>query len=144
MPGSAKTGMNTLSIWSGLRRLLALQLVAGAAVASIAAWWWNPVIAAGVAYGAAFAMLNACWLAQRTFRASKLDRADSQRVVYASAVQRFLFLLLALFVAYKLGLHLLAVAAGLLVAQMAMFVFALLNAGVEIGSGSEDSGPRGV
>jgi hypothetical protein len=135
--------MNTLSIWSGLRRLLALQLAVGAVVTCIAAWWWNPVIAAGVAYGVAFAMLNAYWLAQRMVRASQLDRAGSQRVVYASAVQRFLFLLLALFAAYKLGLHLLAVAAGLLVAQMAMFVFALLNAGVEIGSGS-DSDPRGV
>jgi len=105
-----------------------LQLAAGAVASSAAAWWQGPVIAAGVAYGIGFSMLNAFWLAQRMDRASRLDRANSQRVVYAGAVQRFLFLLLALFAAYRLGLHLLAVAAGMLVAQMAIFVYALSGA----------------
>ncbi|HKJ83614.1 MAG TPA: ATP synthase subunit I [Mariprofundaceae bacterium] len=131
MPSHAGTDNRILNgrlIWSGLRRILLLQLAAGAVASSAAAWWQGPVIAAGVAYGIGFSMLNAFWLAQRMDRASRLDRANSQRVVYAGAVQRFLFLLLALFAAYRLGLHLLAVAAGMLVAQMAIFVYALSGA----------------
>ncbi len=74
-----------------------------------------------VGYGAGVAVLNALWLARRVAQAARSDQLTGQRILYLGAVLRFLGLVLALVLAHFLGLHLLAVAGGLLVAQLAVF-----------------------
>jgi len=88
-------------------------------------------------------MLNSFFLATRCQRAGEADKANGQRLLYTGAVLRFLGVLAALFLAYGLGLHLLAVAGGMLLAQIALFAYAashpavMLNTALNVSEGSE-------
>jgi len=97
------------------------QCILGLVAALIVAVWRGVMPGLAVAYGAAVAVLNALWLARRVARAARTDLATGQRILYLGAVLRFLGLVAALMLAHVLGLHLLAVAGGLLVAQLAVF-----------------------
>jgi len=110
------------NIWvSGALAALKWQAVCGLVVSAIIGLWLGLMPGLAVAYGVLFSLLNGIWLARRIERASGLDQAGGQRVLYLGAVARFLALIVALALAYKLGFHLLAVAGGLLVAQLALF-----------------------
>ena len=51
-------------------------------------------------------------------------KENGRRLLYTGAVFRFVGVLVALLLAYGLGLHLLAVAGGMLLAQIALFAYA--------------------
>jgi len=93
-----------------------------------AAWFFNVGIAFGVGFGVLVAMLTAVLLGRRIDAAAMAQPELGERMLYAGAVLRFVAVLLALLLAYWLGLHLLAVAAGMLLAQVAMFVYAAKSA----------------
>ncbi|MFQ5355192.1 MAG: ATP synthase subunit I [Mariprofundaceae bacterium] len=110
------------SIWaSGALAALKWQAACGLVVSVVIGLWLGLMPGLGVAFGVLFSLLNGAWLAKRIERAGSLDQAGGQRVLYLGAVARFLALIVALTLAHKLGFHLLAVAGGLLVAQLTMF-----------------------
>ena len=111
-----------------LRRALGWQVVAGLVGVAGAAWGFGVAASAGVAYGVALAMLLAALLGRRVVAASGCKPQQGQRMLYAGAAGRFVLVLLALTLAWLLGLHLLAVAAGMLLAQIAIFAFAAKHA----------------
>ena len=114
--------------WSGnVRATIKWQLIFGLVAAVGAAIWLGPLFGLAVLYGAAFAVANSLWLARRVERAAVLDQVAGQRVLYLGAVLRFVALLCGLVLAHLLGLHLLAVAGGLLVAQLALFGYPALR-----------------
>jgi len=104
-----------------VRSTILWQCILGLVTAFIVSLWQGLMLGLAIAYGAAVAVLNALWLARRVARAVRTDLATGQRILYLGAVLRFLGLVAALMLAHVLGLHLLAVAGGLLVAQLAVF-----------------------
>lgn len=78
-------------------------------------------------YGVALMVLNALWLAQRLEKTKGLDAGAGQRSLYLGAAIRFVALLAGLMLAHLLGLHLLVVAGGMLLAQAVVFICALLG-----------------
>ena len=119
--------------WSGnVRATIKWQLICGLVAAAGVAIWLGLWFGLAVLYGAAFAALNSLWLAGRVERAAALDQeVTGQRILYLGAVIRFVALLGALVLAHLLGLHLLAVAGGLLVAQLALFGYPALRSKIE-------------
>lgn len=125
------TGRNSIEsvIWTeGIRAALTWQAVCGTLVAVMIGLWFGPVVGLSVIYGVLFSLLNGVWLARRIERAGNMDHVSGQRVLYLGAAMRFLALLAVLVLAYELGLHLLAVAGGLLVAQLALFGYSAARA----------------
>lgn len=115
----------TAGIWTaGVRQTLRWQILLGCAVAIATTMLMGMAFGLGVAYGVALAVINGYWLAKRISRAASLDQVAGQRVLYVAAAARFLALLAALAAAQLLGLHLLAVAAGLLLAHAVAFTYA--------------------
>ena len=113
-------------VWAlGVRSTLRWQALVGVTAAVGTAWLLGAAHGLGVAYGIALALANGWWLAKRIKRAGSLDQMAGQRVLYIAAVARFLALLAALGLAHLLGLHLLAVAAGLLLAHAVAFAYAV-------------------
>lgn len=112
-------------MWTvGVRSTLRWQALAGLAAAAAVAWLRGAGLGLAVAYGVALALANGWWLARRIELAGKLELAAGQRVLYVAAAARLLALLAALGLAHVLGLHLLAVAAGLLLAYVVAFAYA--------------------
>jgi len=117
------------SIWLiGVRSVVGWQAVSGFIAAGLVGFGFGVIPGLSIAYGVLFSLLNSVWLAKRIERANRMDLSGGQRYLYAGAVVRFLFYLLALVVASAIGLHLLAVAGGLLLAQMAMYAYAIRRA----------------
>lgn len=81
--------------------------------------------ACGVGFGVLLVMLSALLLARRIDGAAASDPERGQQLLYTGAVVRFMFVLASLVLAYGIGLHLFAVAVGMVMAQMAMFLFAV-------------------
>jgi hypothetical protein len=116
-------------IWTeGVRAALVWQGVCGILVALMIGLWLGLMVGLSVVYGVLFSLLNGVWLARRIERAGNMDHVSGQRVLYLGAAMRFLALLAVLVLAYALGLHLLAVAGGLLVAQLALFGYSAARA----------------
>jgi len=109
---------------TGVRGTLVWQAVAGLAGSVAAGVWLGGLLALSVAYGVLLMVLNNFFLAGRIGLAGEADKVDGQRLLYSGAVSRFLGMLAALLLAYGLGLHLLAVAGGMLLAQIALFTYA--------------------
>ncbi len=101
------------------------QLGAGLAGMLVAVLCCGPRVSLGVGFGVLMTMLTTTLLGRRLQGAASTDPESGRRMLYAGAVMRFVLVLVALVVAYKLGLHLLAVAAGMLLAQLAMFAYAV-------------------
>ncbi len=85
------------------------------------------VYAFSLLYGACLMMGNAWWLAYRLEKTQGLEVEAGQRSLFAGAALRFVALIVALLVAQLIGLHLLIVAAGMFIAQAAVFVTALIE-----------------
>ena len=118
--------------WSGnVRATIKWQMILGLIATVGVAIWLGLWFGLAVLYGVAFASLNSFWLARRVERAAVLDQITGQRILYLGAVLRFVALLGALVLAHLLGLHLLAVAGGLLVAQLALFGYPALRSKIE-------------
>ncbi len=104
-----------------VRGTIRWQCMLGLATAVVVGVWRGAMPGLAVAYGSGVAVANALWLARGVARAACAEEATAQRILYLGAVSRFLGLVAALVLAHVLGLHLLAVAGGLLVAQLAVF-----------------------
>jgi len=100
------------------------QLGVGIAGMLAAGLYFDAKIALGVGFGVLVTMLSSVLLGWRIDAAANAQPEHGQRMLYAGAVSRFVVVLAALMLAYGLGLHLLAVAAGMLLAQIAMFIYA--------------------
>ena len=112
-------GARSVWVWQGL---IALAVSLGLGL------WMGAMVVASFVWGAALAMASGYFLARRVTQAAAADRPRGQRLLYAGAVWRFLGVLAGLVLAWGLGLHLLVVAAGMLLAQVVMFVVAALDA----------------
>ena len=118
--------------WSGnVRATIKWQMILGLIATVGVAIWLGLWFGLAVLYGVVFASLNSFWLARRVERAAVLDQITGQRILYLGAVLRFVALLGALVLAHLLGLHLLAVAGGLLVAQLALFGYPALRSKID-------------
>ncbi len=111
-----------------IRTALCWQLGAGLAGMAAAVWFFDVGVALGLGFGVLVAMFSALMLGRRIDAAASAQPEIGQRMLYAGAVARFVTVLLALLLAYWLGLHLLAVAAGMLLAQVAIFAYAARHA----------------
>jgi len=120
---------------TGIRGVLCWQAVAGLAGSIAVAIWFDAVLMLSLAYGVLLTMFNSFFLASRVQRAGEADKVNGQRLLYTGAVLRFLGMLAALLLAYGLGLHLLAVAGGMLLAQIALFAYAASHAGSHVNAG---------
>ena len=78
-------------------------------------------------YGVALMSANGVWLYRGIERATRDEAGYGQHLLYRSAVFRFLFLLLALGLAYAAGLFLPWVAAGMLAAQAVVYGYGLIR-----------------
>lgn len=107
--------------------MFCLQLLSGLLGSAVLILAGHPGFAPALFYGIALMMLNALWLMRRLERTKGLDAEAGQRSLYLGAAVRFVALLAGLLLAHLLGLHLLAVAAGMLLAQTVVFVCALLG-----------------
>lgn len=107
-----------------IRTALLWQLGAGLPGMLAAALCYGVKMALGVGFGVLIIMLTTILLGRRLHGAVAAGPEGGRRMLYAGAVIRFVLVLAALALAYGLGLHLLAVAAGMLLAQMAMFFYA--------------------
>jgi len=119
----------------GIRGALLWQAAAGLAGSIAIAIWFNAVLMLSLAYGVLLTMLNSFFLAVRCQRAGEAGKVNGQRLLYTGAVLRFAGVLVALLLAYGLGLHLLAVAGGMLLAQVALFAYAASHAGSDVNTG---------
>lgn len=108
----------------GVQKALLWQFGAGLLAMLAAVLCFDVKAALGVGFGVMIIMLSTILLERRIHRAAATDPDSGQRMLYAGAVMRFVLVLTALVVAYGLGLHLLAVAVGMVLAQVAMFFFA--------------------
>ena len=109
---------------SSVQIALLWQLGSGLLAMLAAALFYDLKVALGVGFGVMIIMLSTILLGRRIHSAAATDPESGQRMLYAGAVMRFVLVLTALVMAYGLGLHLLAVAVGMVLAQVAMFVFA--------------------
>jgi len=100
------------------------QAACGFIAACVAGFGFGLISGLSVAYGAMLSLLNGLWLTKRLERAQAMDSSGSQRSLYAGAAILFIGFLVALILAIVLGLHLLEVAGGLLLTQIAMFIYA--------------------
>lgn len=114
---------------AGIRGVLRWQAVAGVAGSVIIAVWAGAVLMLSLTYGVVLTMLNSFFLAARCRRAGETDKEDGQRLLYTGAMLRFLGVLAGLLLAYALGLHLLGVAGGMLLAQLALLAYAASHSG---------------
>jgi len=120
MPLAANSGGSSYSV----QIALLWQLGAGLLAMLTAVLFYDVKVALGVGFGVTIVMLTTILLGRRIHSAAATDPESGQRMLYAGAVMRFVLVLTALVMAYGLGLHLLAVAVGMVLAQAAMFVFA--------------------
>jgi len=108
--------------------LLRLQLLAALLLGGSAALAMGWMIGISLAYGVLLMCIGGLYLRKRIEQASLLEAEEGKRLLYAAAVQRFGGILVLLVLAYAIGLHLLAVAAGIFVAQLLVFLFGLRQA----------------
>jgi len=113
-----------ISMNAAFRKVLFWQVIAGMLGSAVIAICSGAALSIGFAYGVLLMMLNGVFLAARVRRASAADSENGQRLLYAGAVLRFMGVMVALMLAYRLGLYLLVVAAGMLVAQVTLFIYA--------------------
>jgi len=136
-----QTNFDTFTTGSPIARILVLQGIL-LLVAALVFWLLGEIGSVpAFAYGLGLMAANAMVLVSVVGWASKQEAKAGQRGLYAAAAARFVVVLAMLALAYGLGLHLLVVAAGMLVAQLAVYISgfraayesARLNGGSELG-----------
>jgi len=105
---------------SGVARVQFLTVL----LASVFVWLWqSEVIAISFLSGGALVGLNSVLLARSVVGSSQVEGADGRGVLYRSAVVRFILLIVALIGANLMGLHLLAIAAGMFMAYVGGYIY---------------------
>ena len=114
-----------MSLARNFRKLAALQLTLGTAASVLFYLWIGALAAASTWFGGGVAMVNVAlllWRRNRADRGRALSAGESIRVLYRSALERFI----AVLVLFVLGmgvlkLHAIALLTGFVVGQMALF-----------------------
>ena len=105
-------------LWKvGVKKLVLIQVGSAFLLAGILLIWWDWGIAVSLAAGGVLVGVNTCFMA-RVFAASEV----SQKVIYRSAVFRYLGFLASLFVLAFAGADLLVVCGGVAVAYFSGFL----------------------
>jgi F0F1-type ATP synthase assembly protein I len=106
--------------FSGVSRAQFLTVL----LASVFVWLWqDEMITVSFLSGGALVGLNSVLLARSVVGSSQVEGADGRGVLYRSAVVRFLLLIAALIGANLMGLHLLAIAAGMFMAYVGGYLY---------------------
>lgn len=100
-----------------------VQLVAAFAASLFALFWQSGVVSVSILSGGILVGLNSVLLARSVLGSSQVEGADGRGVLYRSAAQRFLLLVLVLVGASQIGLHLLAMAAGMFTAYVGGYIY---------------------
>ena len=110
-----------------LKRIIATQFVAGLLGFTLITMFGHLLYGVSFVCGTVIMVINGLWLAARLEKGCSMNVQEGQRSLYAGAAMRFVSLLAGLLFAYAFGLHLLFVAVGMFVAQVLVFVLALLG-----------------
>jgi hypothetical protein len=94
------------------------QLLSALIASFFVLFWQGGIASISVLSGGILVGLNSVLLARSVVSSSLMEGGDSRRVLYRSAAVRFLLLIVALVGANLMGLHLLAVAAGMFTAYV--------------------------
>jgi len=108
-------------------RIIRMQLITGMMGCVLLFGLGYGIYAVSFAYGVMLMSVNAWWLARRLGQTEGLDAEAGQRSLLAGAAFRFVALIAGLLLGQLLGLHLMLVAAGIFVAQVLVYVFALIE-----------------
>jgi len=98
-------------------------LIAGTVVSVLVAVFYDLMIAFSVLAGVSFVLLNQLFMLHQIDQMDTLDIQAGQTQVMLGAAKRFLCLIIFLSIGYYVGLHLLAVAAGLAVAYLNLYAY---------------------
>ncbi|MES0372488.1 MAG: ATP synthase subunit I [Mariprofundaceae bacterium] len=104
----------------GMSRIQALSALV---VSFFVLFWLSGIMAISVLSGGILVALNSVLLARSVVSSSQVEGVDGRGVLYRSAVVRFLLLIVVLVCANLIGLHLLAVAAGMFSAYVGGYVY---------------------
>ncbi len=106
--------------FSGVAKIQALTALAASV---FALFWQGEAIAISLLSGGILVSLNSVLLARSVVGSSQVEGAGGRGVLYRSAALRFLLLILVLIGANLVGLHLLAVAAGMFTAYVGGYIY---------------------
>jgi len=99
------------------------QAFTALAASVFALFWQGEAIAISFLSGGILVSLNSVLLARSVVGSSRVEGAGSRGVLYRSAALRFLLLILVLIGASQIGLHLLAMAAGMFTAYVGGYIY---------------------
>jgi len=116
---------------AALRSIFRQQIILGSLGFFALAVFSHVLYAISFFCGVVMMAANGWWLARRFEKTIGLSVESSQRSLYAGAAIRFVSLIVGLVLANLIGLHLLLVAAGMFIAQVVVFVSALVLFGKE-------------
>lgn len=100
-----------------------VQVVSALVVSFFVLFWLSGIMAVSILSGGILVALNSVLLARSVVSSSRVEGADGRGVLYRSAVMRFLLLIFVLICASLIGLHLLAVAAGMFSAYVGGYIY---------------------
>ncbi|MDQ6969127.1 MAG: ATP synthase subunit I [Mariprofundus sp.] len=112
---------------TAMSRIIRLQLMTGMIGGVLLLLLGHSGFAIAFAYGVLLMSINAWWLARRLESTSDMNAEAGQRSIFAGAVLRFVALIAGLLLGQLMGLHLMLVAAGIFVAQVLVYMFALFE-----------------
>jgi len=122
--GLSDTQQQPSTAWQRQLSGIARTQFVAALIASAFVWaWQGGIVAISLLSGGALVGLNSVLLARSVVGSSQVEGADGRSVLYRSAVARFILLIVALISANLMGLHLLAVAAGMFTAYVGGYVY---------------------
>ena len=112
------------TVWQRQLSGVAWTQLFAAFIVSVFVWpWQGGMVAISLLSGGALVGLNSVLLARSVVGSSQVEGADGRGVLYRSAVARFILLIVALISANLMGLHLLALAAGMFAAYVGGYVY---------------------
>ena len=100
-----------------------IQVLTALVTSVFALFWQGEAIAISFVSGGILVSLNSVLLIRSVVGSSRVEGAGSRGVLYRSAALRFLLLILVLIGANQIGLHLLAIAAGMFTAYVGGYVY---------------------
>jgi len=116
-----------LDSMTATQRIIRMQAIVGlvGGLLLFASAGWGFAIA--FAYGVLLMVANAWWLLRRLDKVVCMDASAGQRSLLLGAALRFVALIFGLLLGQLMGLHLMLVAAGIFVAQVLVYVVALVG-----------------
>jgi len=111
-------GQDASEWFEGMSSLIFYQIILSVAMSFVLYLFWDSMVALGVILGSLLVVLNA-WLMQRIFRRDDVNQRD----IYMSAALRYVLFIAVLLLFVWLGLNLLAVLGGMIVAYVVSYFF---------------------